>query len=194
VTGAFGICAADPTRRFTNADVEMLTLFAKHVAVAIENARLYQQSRELAVTEERNRLAREIHDTLAQSLTGMVLQIHVIDELLGPEQTQARAELSALQRLARTTLDEARRSVWGLRPPVLEEASLAEALERQLREAAAAGGFASRFSSSGRPRPLTPAIEAGIFRIRPEALANIRQHPDARTVVRALRRGEAGGT
>ena len=187
ITGIFGICAADPARRFTDADVSALTLFAKHAAVAIENARLYQQSRELAVTEERNRLAREIHDTLAQSLTGMVLQIQVIEDLLDADAAQARAELQSLQHLARTTLDEARRSVWGLRPPVLEEASLAEALERQLRDISRRAGISGRFSANGRPRPLTPAIEAGIYRIAQEALSNVHRHAQARVAVLQLR-------
>jgi signal transduction histidine kinase len=107
VTGVFGICAADPSRRFTDTDIEAITLFAKHAAVAIENARLYQRSRELAVTEERNRLAREIHDTLAQSLTGMVLQIQAVEDLLGADLEQARTELQSLQGLARSALEEA---------------------------------------------------------------------------------------
>src|SRR5215217_1443763 len=187
VTGVFGVCAADPSRHFTDEDVEVLTLFAKHAAIAIENARLYEQSRELAVTEERNRLAREIHDTLAQSLTGMILQIQAVEDLLHSDTGQARAELQSLQGLARAALDEARRSVWGLRPPVLEEASLAEALERLVREEARAGGYSGRFSLSGRPRPLTPTIEAGIYRIAQEALSNVRKHAQARAVVVQLR-------
>ncbi|MGD9890033.1 MAG: GAF domain-containing protein [Dehalococcoidia bacterium] len=187
ITGVFGICAADPSRHFTDADVQVLTLFAKHAAVAIENARLYQQSRELAVTEERNRLAREIHDTLAQSLTGMVLQIEAVEDLLEQEPAQARAELKSLQQLARAALEEARRSVWGLRPPILEEASLAEALESRLQEESRSGRFSSRFTAMGRPRPLTPAIEAGIYRIAQEALTNVSRHAEATVVVVQLR-------
>ena len=187
ITGVFGICAADPTRHFTDEDVEALTLFAKHAAIAIENARLYQQSRELAVTEERNRLAREIHDTLAQSLTGMILQIEAVDDLLRQDPAQARAELHSLEGLARTALEEARRSVWGLRPPVLEEASLVDALERLVREESVAGRYSGRLSVGGKSRPLTPAIEAGIYRITQEALTNVRRHAEARAVVVSLR-------
>jgi signal transduction histidine kinase/DNA-binding NarL/FixJ family response regulator len=187
ITGVFGICAADPSRRFTDADVQVLTLFAKHAAVAIENARLYQQSRELAVTEERNRLAREIHDTLAQSLTGMVLQIEAVEDLLDHEPAQARAELRSLQHLARAALEEARRSVWGLRPPILEEATLADALERRLQEESRPGRFSGRFAAVGRPRPLTPSIEAGIYRIAQEALTNVSRHAEATVVVVQLR-------
>jgi signal transduction histidine kinase/DNA-binding NarL/FixJ family response regulator len=187
ITGVFGICAADPSRQFTDDDVQVLTLFAKHAAIAIENARLYQQSRELAVTEERNRLAREIHDTLAQSLTGMILQIQAVDELLEREPVQARAELQSLQHLARTALDDARRSVWGLRPPILEEATLGEALERRLQEASRQAAFTGRFSTSGRPRPLTPAIEAGIYRIAQESITNVVRHAQAKVVVVQLR-------
>jgi signal transduction histidine kinase/DNA-binding NarL/FixJ family response regulator len=187
VTGVFGICASDPSRRFTDADVQVLTLFAKHAAVAIENARLYQRSRELAVTEERNRLAREIHDTLAQSLTGMVLQIDAVEDLLEREPAQAREELRSLQHLARAALEEARRSVWGLRPPVLEDASLAEALDRLLQEASRQSRFRGRFAGvSGRGRP-TAAIEAGIYRIAQEALTNVSRHADATLVVAQLR-------
>jgi signal transduction histidine kinase/DNA-binding NarL/FixJ family response regulator len=187
ITGVFGICAADPARRFSDADVELITLFAKHAGIAIENARLYQRSRELAITEERNRLAREIHDTLAQSLTGMVLQIEAVEDLLSDRPEQAREELRSLKQLARASLEEARRSVWGLRPPVLEEASLAEALERLLREESQAGAFSGRYTTAGRARPLTPAIEAGVYRIAQEALTNVRRHAQARVAVVQLR-------
>jgi len=187
ITGVFGVCAADPSRRFTDEDVEVLTLFAKHAAIAIENARLYQQSRELAVTEERNRLAREIHDTLAQSLTGIVLQAQAVEDLLAGDPAQAQAELQSLQHLARAALEEARRSVWGLRPPVLEEATLAEALERLLRELCDQTGLSGRFATNGRPRPLTPTIDAGVYRIAQEALTNVRRHAHARVAVVQLR-------
>jgi signal transduction histidine kinase/DNA-binding NarL/FixJ family response regulator len=187
ITGVFGICAADPARRFTEEDIDVLALFAKHAAIAIENAHLYHQSRELAVTEERNRLAREIHDTLAQSLTGMVLQIQVVEDLIDGAPAQARAELRSLQATARATLEEARRSVWGLRPPVLEDASLVEALERLMRESAAAGGFSGSVRVTGRPRPLLPSVEAGLYRVAQEALANVVRHARARGALVQLR-------
>ena len=133
ITGVFGICAADPSRRFTDADVQVLTLFAKHAAVAIENARLYQQSRELAVTEERNRLAREIHDTLLQSLAAIGVELETIATELDPVHSPAREGLRRLRRQVGHCLREARESILELRRDSMKPRALVDSL-RELAE------------------------------------------------------------
>ena len=108
LVGVFAIFSRDAERRFSEADVETLSTFAKHAAIAIENARLYEQSQQAAVTEERNRLAREIHDTLAQGLTGIILQLEIADMADLPE--AARRPVTKALEYARANLLEARRS------------------------------------------------------------------------------------
>jgi signal transduction histidine kinase/CHASE3 domain sensor protein len=172
---------ATPSRLLTDEDENMLGAIANQAAVAIENARLYQQTRELGVIEERNRLAREIHDTIAQGLTGIVLQLEATGTLLDMKPERARQRLTKATELARSTLSEARRSVWNLRPKPLEEQSLFEAIQGEaarLRE----DGVEVRCLAEGDPLRPAPEIENGVYRIAQEALQNIRKHAGATLV------------
>ncbi|HEY8602040.1 MAG TPA: sensor histidine kinase, partial [Thermomicrobiales bacterium] len=160
----------------------IMTLFAQQGAVAIENARLHEQGRVLAVAEERNRMAREIHDTLAQGFTGIILQLQVAESLLDGEEPAARERLSRAQELARSSLREARRSVWNLRPSSLQGRSLAEALAAHLSEWGEHTGITARFFVEGAPRPLAPETEETLLRVAQEALNNTYKHAAARRV------------
>ena len=93
-----------------------------------ERKRAQQAMRELAVVEERNRFAREIHDTLAQSLTGIVVQLGLAMSWDNGDRQAGYPQIRSAQALAKETLDDARRSVWNLRPRSLEAASLSEAI------------------------------------------------------------------
>src|SRR5258707_8009798 len=94
---------------------------------------------EMAVTEERNRLAREIHDTLAQAFAGIVLHTEALGAALGVSKVRSRRALDRIQILARSGLEEARRSVQALRPKALEGCTLPEALEQAARRFSANG-------------------------------------------------------
>jgi hypothetical protein len=156
-----------------------MTLFAQQGAVAIENARFHEQGRILAVSEERNRMAREIHDTLAQGFTGIILQLQVAESLLDGEEPAARERLTRAQELARSSLREARRSVWNLRPSSLQGRSLAEALRDHLAEWRDHTGIEAVLHVEGAARPLAPETEETLLRVAQEALNNTYKHAGA---------------
>jgi signal transduction histidine kinase len=177
--GVLGVATRDD-RQFTDNQVDLLSAIGGQVGIAVENARLYRRSRQAAILEERNRVAREIHDSLAQAFTGIVVQLEAAERLAGRRPEQAQASLRRARDLARTSLQEARRSVWGLRPRSLEDLSLTEALHNQVRTAQGENGLTLRFATSGAERNLSPDVEMNLFRIAQEALNNVRRHAEAR--------------
>jgi signal transduction histidine kinase len=146
-----------------------------------ENAGLHQQllvqAREAGMLDERARMAREIHDTIAQGLIGIVTQIEAAEESPEP-----RRHLDAATQLARESLAEARRSVQALRPQPLEEARLPEALATVAEGWSALNGVAAAVSTTGDPRPLPVDVEATLLRTAQEALANVARHASASRV------------
>jgi DNA-binding NarL/FixJ family response regulator/signal transduction histidine kinase len=179
IVGTFGIGGNDPNRVFGDRDVQLLTLLAKHAAVAIENARLYAASRELGAAEERNRLAAEIHDTLAQSLLALTFQLRAARGLVVTSPDRAVAEILEAEERVRGALEEARRSVWNLGPASLEAGTLVEALQGEL-AASERSGLPGRLIVSGSARPLPAEIQLALFRTAQEALANARKHAHAK--------------
>ena len=119
-------------RDYSAPDLELAQTFANQAAIAIKNARLLDTIREVAALEERNRLAREIHDTLAQGLTGIVVQLEAADRVAAKQPERGAASLDRAKKLARQCLEEARRSLWNLRPAPLEGLSLFQALSQEV--------------------------------------------------------------
>lgn len=140
--------------------------------------------------QERNRMAREIHDTLAQGLTGIIIQLEAADDtLIGPE-TEARGHLQRARNLARYSLEEARRSVQALRPEVLERQDLATALAQVMEQMALGTAVQTNMTVEGTPLPggnLPPEMESELFRIGVEALTNALKHARSRHVWMTLR-------
>jgi len=174
IIGTFGVAANDPLHRFGQQEIELLAHLAKHAAVGIENARLYAASRHLGMAEERNRLAREIHDTLAQSLLTLTFQLRSARVSIATEPDRAGSEILAAEANARSALEEARRSVWNLGPAALETGSLIEALQGETDPGRA--GMPCRLVISGSPRPLTADVQLALLRVAQEAIANARKH------------------
>jgi two-component system NarL family sensor kinase len=189
--------AADEWQFFSAGDLQLLTAAGAQIAAAIERAGLFARSTELGAVEERNRLAREIHDTLAQGLTAITLQLETADALLeaGTDPARARATVQQALSLARANLEEARRSVLDLRAAPLEGRTLSEALEALVKAASAQAGKkpSIKFELRGPARPLPPRVEVNLYRIAQEALNNVLQHARAKhAVVRlALKPGQA---
>lgn len=152
---------------------------ADQLANVLENARLAQETRDLAILDERNRIAREIHDTLAQGFTGIVLQLEAAEQSMFESPQHAATHIDSAKRLARESLNEARRSVWALRPGQLEQRDLAEAIRREAELLASEGSVSTRYRVTGTRRRLPVEVEGTLLRICQESLTNIRKHAAA---------------
>ncbi len=167
---------------FDEADVFTAQTLGDQLAVAIENARLYQETRSLAVTEERNRMAREIHDTLAQGFTGIILQLEATEQALGETTDDVQKHLNQARSLARKSLAEARRSVWNLSPQALEQLRLDEAIKHEVDRFQHDNGIDATYTQYGDRRDIPPEMGTALFRICQESLANVAKHARATSV------------
>lgn len=182
VVGVLGLASCGH-RRFMPHELKLLHSIGQQVGIAVENARLYDQSREVAVLEERNRLAREIHDTLAQGLTGIVIQLEAAERLAGRQPERMAACLERAKQLARRSLEEARRSLWNLRPTPLEGRSLEDALREEVNRLNEQEGLEAHLVVRGQVPKLPTGDEVHLYRIVQEALTNVRRHARASRVV-----------
>lgn len=132
-----------------------------------------------AVLGERARMAREIHDTLAQGFAGISVQLEVLNDRLGAIPEQTRRHLEIARNLVRDSLDEARRTVWNLRSPALEENGLPGALERLGTHLTSGRGTTFTLRVDGVPRALPPGVENNLLRIGQEAITNAIRHSGA---------------
>ena len=147
---------------------------------------LLVQAREAGVLDERQRMAREIHDTLAQGLIGIVTQLQAAEQTAGQAPALWRAHFEAATRLARESLAEARRSVDALRPAQLETAGLGEALAGVAERWSALHGVEVAVITTGDARPMPPEAELALLRAAQEALANVARHAGAGAVALTL--------
>jgi signal transduction histidine kinase len=137
-------------------------------------ARLVEQARESGILAERQRMAREIHDTIAQSLAGIITQLSA-----AAEEDGAPRRVRTAERLARDALAEARRSVRAMRPLPLAGATLPDAMERVAARWSADSGVAAAVTTTGTVRDLRPDVAATLLRVAQEALANVAKHAAA---------------
>ncbi|GIJ36813.1 histidine kinase [Micromonospora andamanensis] len=145
------------------------------------HAQLITQAREAGVLDERQRMAQEIHDTLAQGLTGIITQLEAAEQTRDRSADWRRHVDNALA-LARESLTEARRSVRALRPEPLETARLPDALSELGERWSALHGVTANVNTTGTPRPLHPEIEVTLLRAAQEALSNVARHAAASRV------------
>jgi signal transduction histidine kinase len=146
--------------------------------VEAQTTQILEQERQAATLAERARLAREIHDTLAQGLTGIVVQLGAAQRAQAAASDASAEHIELAQRMAREALAEARRSVWNLRAPALERGSLADAL-RSIVARPIRPEQTTVFQQRGEPWPLTQEVEAALLRMAQEALANAAKHAEA---------------
>lgn len=185
--GVLNVASPD-WRQLSPADLRLLHTVGDLLSIAIERARLFDRSAQLGALEERNRLAREIHDTLAQGLAAVTLRLESVDALLeaGIEPHRVRQSVQQALALTRANLEEARRSVMDLRAASLEGRTLADALYMLASEQGRHAGFEVDWQAAGGNRPLPVRIESGLYRIAQEALTNISRHASASRVRLAL--------
>ncbi|HEV8562622.1 MAG TPA: GAF domain-containing sensor histidine kinase [Actinophytocola sp.] len=163
---------------FTAEDEELLRLLAAHAAIALVNARLYERGRELSIVEERNRIARELHDAVTQKLFSLRLVAEAASTLLDQDPSRAREELAAVRRLAAEATDELRAIVVGQRPVDLTGDELDVALRKQVDLLDRVHEPAVRFVGSCVGR-LSDEAQQAVFRIAQEALHNALRHAGA---------------
>lgn len=143
---------------------------------------------QLSVTRERNRLARELHDTLAHTLSAVAVELEAVDSLWGIDPVQAHTLLRRSLAATRAGLTETRRALQALRSSSLEDLGLALALRHQAEQSAARAGLALELEIPARLDNLAPDVEQCIYRVAQEALANAAQHAQARRVQVSLLR------
>jgi signal transduction histidine kinase len=161
-------------------EIELAQALAHHVMLAAHGQELVEQQREAAILKERTRMARDIHDTLAQGFTGVIVQMEAAEEaLLDDDQEHAVGHVHRARELARSSLGEARRSVHALRPQALEKAPFADALKAIIKNTAAGTSLQTEFRVNGEPRQLAPSVEENLLHIGQEALTNALKHAHA---------------
>ena len=197
IIGAFYLTDKRDAVNFGDDDQRMIEMLAAHAAVAIENARLFERSRELSVVEERNRLARDLHDSVTQTLFSVVLNAEAAVTMLGRNggeasqaQAHSRAQLEKVRDLARDALQEMRSLIFELRPAELEADGLVATLRKHIDVVQRVRRMEITLTVEGERR-LAPDVEQGLFRIAQEALNNALKHAQARRidVTLDLRRG-----
>jgi signal transduction histidine kinase len=158
-------------------EIELAQALAHQAMLAIQLNEFAEQSRQAAILEERNRMARDIHDTLAQGFTGVIVQLEAVEDAIGCcRRKEANEHLRRASELARLSLNEARRSVHALRPQALQQDNFWEALKGIVKNTTAGTMLHTRFELRGRLRELPPVWQENLLHIGQEALTNALKH------------------
>lgn len=176
---------------FSAEQLTELAILGAFTGAAIENSRLRRQSEDALLAGERNRIAKEMHDGLAQSLFSVSLSLEICKRLMRTSPGQVEGRLAETQQLLGENLTELRRYIYDLRPTRLEQLGLTGAIHSRIAEVTRAGSVAGRFETEGEERRLAPAAEACVYRVCQEALANVVKHSRARHVIVRLVFGAA---
>jgi two-component system NarL family sensor kinase len=185
--GVMNVAGSD-WRSLEPEELQLLYTIGDQVGLAVERAQLSAAMVRLAAAEERNRLAREIHDTLAQDFAAIALQLETADALSEAAPERAVEAVRRALRLARAGMEEARRSVLDLRAAPLQAQALPEALGELVRQLRDETGIEVHYEPPRDLGRLPPRIESGLYRMAQEALTNVRRHAGARRVELALGR------
>jgi signal transduction histidine kinase len=177
--------------RFTAADEEIVTMLASHAGIAIATARLYLQAQELAVLEERERMARELHDAVSQTLFSMVYEARAAAQRAATEPSVAVDALGRIEEQASAALSEMRGLVYALRPKSLERDGLASTLTDHVEALRRSHGVTIELMVEANPQ-LALDDETALLRVAQEALQNTLKHADGATINVLLRRTRAG--
>ncbi|MGI8866785.1 MAG: histidine kinase [Rubrobacteraceae bacterium] len=176
--------ASPAWRGLSSEDLKLLYTVGDLLSIAVERARLFDKSTRMGAAEERNRLARELHDTLAQGLAAATLQLEAADAILetGPHPANAREYLHRALSITQGNLEDARRSVLDLRAAPLEGRTLSEALAILVERRGAESTVPTSYESVNGSHPMPPNVEAALYRVCEEALNNFVRHAEARSV------------
>ncbi|MBD2463083.1 GAF domain-containing protein [Oscillatoria sp. FACHB-1407] len=170
-------------RHFSPSQIELAYTFGQQLTLASYLNQLFEEAKQTVLFEERNRIAGDIHDTLAQAFTGISLQLEVAKPLIYQEPDTVENILQHVSQLTKNGLDEARRSVWALYPPGTEYANLAQMLYNSVEQMSRNTSISLEVNIIGDPCPLSPYLGMNLLRIGQEALTNALKHSQAQTVL-----------
>ena len=189
VFGVFNVNYAQP-RAFGDEEQRLFTALAQRAALAIENAQLYEQAQELAIVQERSRLARDLHDAVTQTLFSASLIADVLPRIWDRDPEEGRRRLDEVRQLSRGALAEMRTLLLELRPAALAETELGDLL-RQLAEATTGRARVPVTVEMAGHRRLPDEVRVALYRIAQEALNNVAKHAGASHATVYLRREPA---
>jgi len=191
VIAAFYLTDKIGAEEFSEDDQAAIEMLAAHAAIAIENARLFERSRELSVVEERTRLARELHDSVSQTLFSMSLVADAAAALVERDPAKAKAQLEGLRDMSRAATQEMRSLIFELRPADLDAEGLVATLRKHVDVLRSVHAAEIDFTENGY-QSLEPAVEREIYRVAQEAVGNALKHAKAGRIRVEL--GLANGT
>lgn len=175
------VAATSRSDGFDEQHIRMLSLFGNQAGLFLENARLHEKERGVAVLEERNRLARELHDSVTQVLFSLTLNLEAASGLLEKKPEKAGALVSRSSEMAAEALAEMRSLIFELRPAALQEKGLAAALTNHVNLLRRRTGLEVSLTLEGEDR-LPPEMEFCLYRVAQEALNNAVKHARAQSV------------
>ena len=193
VVGAFYLTDKLHSDQFSESDQQLIEMLGAHAAIAMENANLYERSRELSVVEERNRLARDLHDSVAQTLFSIDLTAEAAATLVGQNPAEAKDRIRELQRLGRDATNTLRTLIFELRPAEVAGSGLAETLERYVAGLRRVYPVKIDVRTEGEGR-IKPGVERQLFGIAQEALNNALKHSGASEIDVRLAVADKGAT
>jgi signal transduction histidine kinase len=183
VTGILSVQNLDRENAFDESDIRLLQMFAASMSIALENARLYEESRQHAVLIERQRLAKELHDSVTQSLYGITLYAQAAAGNIRVGQVELAGQyLEDIQNTAQESLADMRLLIYELKPPILEKEGLVAALQNRLTSVEDRVCIKSSIQTNLTQR-LSTQIEEGLYQITREALNNIIKHAHAKNIL-----------
>ena len=188
VLGVFNLFFDQP-RELTASDRQLLETLGRHLGIAIENQRLVAREKEMAVSEERNLLAQELHDSIAQSLAFLNMQAQMLEGSLDQREIeQARTELARIRTGIQASYDDVRELLVHFRTRA-SQTDLESAIAQSLTRLESQSGVRTRFTRSGTSLPLSPETQVQVLHIVQEALSNVRKHAGPCEVQVDLQRG-----
>ena len=193
VVGAFYLTDKLHSDQFSESDQQLIEMLGAHAAIAMENANLYERSRELSVVEERNRLARDLHDSVAQTLFSIDLTAEAAATLVEQNPAEAKDRIQELQRLGRDATSTLRTLIFELRPAEVAGSGLAETLERYVAGLRRVYPVKIDVRTEGEGR-IKPSVERQLFGIAQEALNNALKHSGASEIDVRLAVADQGAT
>lgn len=193
VVGVMGLAARSPRALTQPEELRLIEAMCDQIAMAVENALLHEQVQRLAVLTERERIARELHDGMAQVLTYVNAKALAVERLLARgDREGASQQLQQMADVARGLYAEVREAILSLRTRPAADANILSVLRHYIEEFQSLSGLPIHFQAPEELALLTPVQEIQLLRIVQEALTNVRQHAQASQARVVLRSGEGG--